>query len=201
MSRRITNFDYEIYPPESGFQSICARTLPGRTANFNGWCDSSWPRFNFGSDWPHHHTMAAPPSYHHQHHHHGHHGQHNSHMSPFYPHRHHHQQQQQQQYPSIMGGFFDPPPQRRATEVETFADRQVIRLRSDVFRDVKPTVQVKGDGIRVFAARVRTGTGKHGTVRQDNEFEYSTTVSPAFDVRRVMASRHGDELVITVPRK
>ncbi|KAJ2598320.1 hypothetical protein GGF39_002703 [Coemansia sp. RSA 1721] len=184
MSRRITNFEYEIYPRESGFQSICARTMPGRTVNYSGWCDSPWPSFNFGNDWPHHHhTMAAAP-------------QHN-HMTPFYPrrqHNHHHH------HPSIMDGFFDPL-QRRATEVETFADRQVIKLRSEVFRDVKPSVQVKGATIRVFAARVRTGSAAHGTVRQDNEFEYTTTVSPVYDAKRVVASRNGDELVITVPRK
>ncbi|KAJ1822756.1 hypothetical protein LPJ56_000764 [Coemansia sp. RSA 2599] len=199
MSRRITNFDYEIFSPGSGFQSVCARTVPGRTVEYNGWCSSQWPTFNFGSEWPHHHTMAAPPPFHHGHHNHHHH-HHASHTTPFYPpprRSHHHPHHN---HPSIMGGFFDPL-HRRATEVETFADKQVIRLRSEVFRDVKPTVQVKGDTVKVFAARVRTGSSAHGTVRQDNEFEYSTTVSPAYDAKRMVASRHGDELVITVPRK
>ncbi|KAJ2725650.1 mitochondrial 2-enoyl thioester reductase [Coemansia sp. Benny D115] len=177
MSRRVTNFDYEIYSPESGFQSVHARTLPGRTLGCPGdWCEGSWPRLHhtFNS---HPHTLGA-------------HGWHPAHF--FHPPaalRH------GGGHGTIMGGFFDAP---APAEIKTFSDRQVVTVRSSLFREVKPSVQVKGSQLKVFAARIKTGTDKHGTVKRDDEFEYVTTLSGAFDARKMTASRNGDTLTITL---
>ncbi|KAI9501162.1 hypothetical protein GGI25_000609 [Coemansia spiralis] len=43
MSHRVTNFDQEIFSSSSGFQSVRANTLPGRTLDLE-WFQSTWPR-------------------------------------------------------------------------------------------------------------------------------------------------------------
>ncbi|KAJ1650461.1 hypothetical protein GGF38_005821, partial [Coemansia sp. RSA 25] len=46
MSRRVTNFDQEFFSKDSGFQSVHARTLPGRTIEYQSWFDSAqWPQY------------------------------------------------------------------------------------------------------------------------------------------------------------
>ncbi|KAJ2784453.1 hypothetical protein GGI15_002254 [Coemansia interrupta] len=184
MSRRVTNFDYEIYSADSGFQSVRASTLPGRMAGQDSpWCTGSFARFHghpFGA-----HTLD-----------------HATHFQPFY-----HGGPRRPPMPSIMDtGFFAPPPlpplpsagaADERPQVEELADRRVVRLRNAVFRDARPSVQVKGGVLRVAAVAAR----ETGGLQEDCRFEYSTTLGPAYDVRRITASRSGDTLTLTIPRR
>ncbi|KAJ1896679.1 hypothetical protein LPJ66_003848 [Kickxella alabastrina] len=184
MTRRVSNFDNDIFSQNTGFQSIHSRTLPGRTTDYTPWCDSAWPRIHHHNGNPYHTFNNAPVLGHHHH-------------SPFY-------QQRPPVHPvssrpDIMHGFFEAPAASPAGVV-VLGDRQIITLRSDVFRDVKPSVQVKGGSLRVFAARVQSGTSAGGWEKRDSEFEYTTALQGIYDVRRMSASRSGDTLTITIPK-
>ncbi|KAJ1721231.1 hypothetical protein LPJ53_004215 [Coemansia erecta] len=185
MSRRVTNFDYEIYSADSGFQSVRASTLPGRASGQgSGWCDGSWAQFH-GHPFQSHqqrHTLD-----------------HMAHFEPFY-----HGSRRPHMASITDTGFFAPPAQASEERpvVEELADRRVVRLRNAVFREARPTVQVKGGVLRVAARAARKGEGQRGaTVNEDRAFEYSATLGPVYDVRRIAASRSGDMLTLTIPRR
>ncbi|KAJ1851755.1 hypothetical protein LPJ73_002965 [Coemansia sp. RSA 2703] len=182
MSRRVTNFDYEIYPESSGFHSVRASTLPGRTTSTSDWCTGAWPQFH-GRPFFAAHTLGP------------------AHFTPFYHTR--------RTAGITDAGFFAPPtapappaPPAEAPVVEQLADRRVVRLRSAVFREARPTVQAKGGVLRVAARVAKKGERKNGgVVEQEGAYEYSTTLGPADDVRRITAARNGDTLTLTIPRR
>ncbi|KAJ1830302.1 hypothetical protein LPJ70_006950 [Coemansia sp. RSA 2708] len=46
MRNPASNFNREIFPDNSGFRSVHAHTLPGRTRDINEWAGWTWPRFH-----------------------------------------------------------------------------------------------------------------------------------------------------------
>ncbi|KAI8321369.1 hypothetical protein GQ54DRAFT_183331 [Martensiomyces pterosporus] len=104
------------------------------------------------------------------------------------------------QHHSIIGNdFFRPPVIPAKTSVDK--DREVITVESAVFQDARPRIQVKDGKLRVYAARVRTSTKGRVAAREDDEFEYQTTLPRDVDVKKITAKREGSVLRITLPRK
>ncbi|KAJ2751187.1 hypothetical protein GGI19_004644 [Coemansia pectinata] len=194
MSRRVTNFDQEFFSKDSGFQSVHARTLPGRTMEYQGWFDSS-------SQWPRYQLPLAYNTYT---------GQQHVAVKP-----------QRGYYPTIFSdSFFKPPPPAAAAaekpvaakppappvvpspaQIKDHGDRRELTITSDLFKEAKPSVQLKGRELRVHAAKVVTGTSKSGAVAKGSDFEYKILVPDTFNLAKISAKREGAVLVIAIPKK
>ncbi|KAJ2864793.1 hypothetical protein GGH94_002683 [Coemansia aciculifera] len=193
MSRRVTNFDQEFFSKDSGFQSVHARTLPGRTMEYQGWFDSS-------SQWPRYQLPLAYNTYT---------GQQHVAVKP-----------QRGYYPTIFSdSFFKPPPPAAAAaekpvaakppapvvpspaQIKDHGDRRELIITSDLFKEAKPSVQLKGRELRVHAAKVVTGTSKSGAVAKGSDFEYKILVPDTFNLAKISAKREGAVLVIAIPKK
>ncbi|KAJ2014976.1 hypothetical protein H4S04_005150 [Coemansia sp. S16] len=200
MSRRVTNFDQEFFSKDSGFQSVHARTLPGRTMEYQGWFDSS-------SQWPRYQLPLAYNTYT---------GQQHVAVKP-----------QRGYYPTIFSdSFFKPPPPAAPAavaekppakppakppvvavavpspaQIKDHGDRRELTITSDLFKEAKPSVQLKGRELRVHAAKVVTGTSKSGAVANGSDFEFKTVVPDMFNLAKIAAKREGAVLVITIPKK
>ncbi|KAJ2003565.1 hypothetical protein H4R26_003005 [Coemansia thaxteri] len=178
MSRRVTNFDKEFFANDSGFQSVHARTLPGRSLEYQSWFDS---------------TPCWPPRSHLTHHYSTYNG-----GAPL-------QQQQlpstrRPHYPTIFNdSFFKPPPS--PADIKDHADRREISVTSDLFKDAKPSVQLKGRELRVHAAKIATGSSATGAATKGNEFEYKTAIPEGFNLAKISAKREGSVLRIVIPKK
>ncbi|KAJ1816734.1 hypothetical protein LPJ60_005182 [Coemansia sp. RSA 2675] len=205
MSRRVTNFDQEFFSKDSGFQSIHARTLPGRSMEYQGWFDSQWPRhqlplaYNTYTGQPH--AVARPA--------------------------------QRGYYPTIFNdSFFKPPPAKEAEKkpapapapkpvakpapapvakpppavvvpavIKDHGDRRELIITSDLFKETKPSVQLKGRELRVHAAKVIKGVSDKGAVANGSDFEYKILVPEAFNLAKISAKREGSVLTIAIPKK
>ncbi|KAJ2064917.1 hypothetical protein GGI17_000724 [Coemansia sp. S146] len=198
MSRRVTNFDQEFFSKDSGFQSVHARTLPGRTMEYQGWFDSS-------SQWPRYQLPLAYNTYT---------GQQHVAVKP-----------QRGYYPTIFSdSFFKPPPPvaekpvaakppapapvpvpvpvvPSPAQIKDHGDRRELTITSDLFKEAKPSVQLKGRELRVHAAKVVTGTSKSGAVAKGSDFEYKILVPDTFNLAKISAKREGAVLVIVIPKK
>ncbi|KAJ2889973.1 hypothetical protein GGI21_005289 [Coemansia aciculifera] len=236
MARRVTNFDQEFFAKDSGFQSVHARTLPGRTMEYQSWFDSSFQyrrlplAYNTYTGQP---VVASKPSG-------------GSSGRPYYP--------------SIFNdSFFKPPPPAEAkpaakpaeakpaeakpaakpaepkpaaaaakpTEakpvvaakpaetkqpdtvvvpipavIKDHSDRREITVTSDLFKETKPSVQLRGRELRIHAAKVVTGSSASGAVTSGSDFEYKVLVpEDTFNLAKISAKRDGSVLVIVVPKK
>ncbi|KAJ2824459.1 hypothetical protein FBU31_003986, partial [Coemansia sp. 'formosensis'] len=152
MSRRVTNFDQEFFSKDSGFQSVHARTLPGRTMEYQGWFESSqWPRYQMPLAY---NTYTGQP---------------HAAVKP----------QQRGYYPTIFSDtFFKPPTEEKPVaakpppapvvpvvpvvpspaQIKDHSDRRELTITSELFKEAKPSVQLKGRELRVHAAKVVTGS-------------------------------------------
>ncbi|KAJ2655215.1 hypothetical protein IWW48_005648 [Coemansia sp. RSA 1200] len=178
MSRRVTNFDQEIFAVTSGFQSVRANTLPGRTLEPE-WFGSLWPRrpspfvtFNTVTGDTSDAVMRAN---HYQH----------------FPGHHH---------PSVFNPVFFEAPQIPA-QIKDEKNQRIIKLTSDVFTKARPKVQVRGNRLSVHARRVSDIEGFHRCTRRDDAFDYHLDLPPSFDLPNMKARREDNMLTITIPKK
>ncbi|KAJ2740170.1 hypothetical protein GGI20_005946 [Coemansia sp. BCRC 34301] len=203
MSRRVTNFDQELFSKDSGFQSVHARTLPGRTMEYQSWFDSS------STQWPQYRLPLAYNTYT---------GQPVVVSKP--------QAGGRSYYPSIFSdSFFKAPPAEKKGEakkdevkkdkvkkpepvvvpspaqIKDHGDRREITVTSDLFKDAKPSVQLKGRELRVHVAKVVTGSSASGAVTSGSDFEYKVLVPDSFNLAKISARRDGAMLVVTIPKK
>ncbi|KAJ2733151.1 hypothetical protein IW152_003308 [Coemansia sp. BCRC 34962] len=203
MSRRVTNFDQEFFSKDSGFQSVHARTLPGRTMEYQGWFDSQWPRYQLPLAYNTYtgHAVVRQPL-------------------------------QRGYYPTIFNdSFFKPPPAKEAEKkpapapepvakpapakpvekppavvvvpaaVRDHGDRRELTITSELFKEAKPSVQLKGRELRVHAAKVVKGVSGQGVVANGSDFEYKILVPEAFNLAKISAKREGAVLTIVIPKK
>ncbi|KAJ1665797.1 hypothetical protein IW140_006506 [Coemansia sp. RSA 1813] len=178
MSRRVTNFDQEIFAVTSGFQSIRASTLPGRTL------EPEW----FGSLWPRHpspfvtfNTVAGGGS-----------------EAVMRANQHHRQHFSAQ--PSVFNPVFFEAPQIPA-EMKDETNQRIIKLTSDVFRIARPRVQVRGNRLIVHAKRAKAIEGANRYVKRDDTFNYELDLPPIFNLPKVKAKRVDNVLTLTIPKK
>ncbi|KAJ2557373.1 hypothetical protein EV175_001389 [Coemansia sp. RSA 1933] len=176
MSRRVTNFDQEIFTVTSGFQSIRASTLPGRTL------EPEW----FGSLWPRHpppfvtfNTVGGEAI-----------------VRPIRQ----HPQQQQQQQPSVFNPVFFEAPQIPA-EIKDEENHRTIKLTSEVFRRARPKVIVRGSRLIVHAKRAKVVEGANRYVKRDDVFDYELDLPPHFELPKMKAKRVDNVLTLTIPKK
>ncbi|KAJ2401795.1 hypothetical protein GGI23_001161 [Coemansia sp. RSA 2559] len=174
MSRRVTNFDQEIFAVTSGFQSMRASTLPGRTL------EPEW----FGSLWPRHpspfvtfNTVGSEAV-----------------MRPSHT-------KQQQQKPSVLlnPGFFEAP--KIPAEITDEKSQRIIKLTSDVFRMARPKVNVRGSRLIIHAKRAKVVEGVNRYVKRDDVFDYELDLPPVFDLPKMKARRVDNVLTLTIPKK
>ncbi|KAJ2567465.1 hypothetical protein GGH95_004415, partial [Coemansia sp. RSA 1836] len=96
-----------------------------------------------------------------------------------------------------------PPPVvvSSPAQIKDHGDRREITVTSDLFKEAKPSVQLKGRELRVHAAKVVTGSSASGAVTNGSDFEYKVVVPDAFNLAKISAKREGAVLVVTIPKK
>ncbi|KAJ2828275.1 hypothetical protein IWW50_001480 [Coemansia erecta] len=173
-NQHVSNFNRDIFPESSGFQSVHAHTLPGRVRDTREWTGWTWPRFHTTPLLEHPGPQQHQPNYH-----------------ATLPSNYHHHSGTR---PSIFGQLFEPL-ERDPAEITKHADKWVVKLRSPVFRRSGAKVQVR-NGKLVVSAKSSIQSGR---AYEDNAYEYSMVLPQGFKATKISAKRKDDVMEVTVP--